>query len=140
MLLNCYHLVILTNFETISPFLSSIIIGLLFIAIGIYHFVNPTFFVKIVPDYIPNHKAMVFWSGVAEVVGGIGIMIPQTKTYAGWGLILLLIAVFPANIDMFIKAYQKHGMTTYTWLTLLRLPLQFILIYWVFWAAELKIG
>jgi len=83
---------------------------------------------------------MVFWSGVAEILGGIGIMVPQTKIYAGWGLIVLLVAVFPANIDMFLKAYQKHGMTIYTWLTLLRLPLQFVLMYWVFWAAELKVG
>ena len=92
------------------------------------------------PDYIPYHKAMVFWSGVAEILGGLGIMIPFTRAYAGWGLILLLLAVFPANIDMFIKAYQKHGMTSYTWITLLRLPLQFALIYWVFWAAQLKPG
>lgn len=83
---------------------------------------------------------MVFWSGVAEVMGGIGILIPYSRTYAAWGLILLLIAVFPANIDMFLKAYQKQGWSLYTVLTLLRLPLQFLLIYWVYWAAELKIG
>ncbi len=83
---------------------------------------------------------MVFWSGVAEVLGGIGVLIPFSKTYAAWGLILLLIAVFPANIDMFLKAYQKQGWSLYTVLTLLRLPLQFLLIYWVYWAAELKIG
>jgi uncharacterized membrane protein len=92
------------------------------------------------PDYIPNHKAMVLISGIAEILGGIGILIPYTRTYAAWGLILLLIAVFPANIDMFIKGYQKQGFSLYTWLTLLRLPLQFILIYWVYWAAELKLG
>ncbi len=83
---------------------------------------------------------MVFWSGVAEVLGGIGILIPFSKTYAAWGLILLLIAVFPANIDMFLKAYQKQGWSIYTVLTLLRLPLQFLLIYWVYWATELKIS
>lgn len=83
---------------------------------------------------------MVFWSGVAEVLGGFGVLIPFTKTYAAWGLILLLVAVFPANIDMFLKAYQKQGWTLYTFITLLRLPLQFVLIYWVYWSAELKIG
>ena len=67
-------------------------------------------------------------------------MVLFLKPYAGWGLILLLIAVFPANIDMSLKAYQKHGLTLYTWLTLLRLPLQFVLIYWVYWATELKLG
>lgn len=83
---------------------------------------------------------MVLVSGVAEIFGGIGIMVPFLKLYAGWGLILLLIAVFPANIDMSLKAYQKQGLSLYTWLTLLRLPLQFVLIYWVYWASELKIG
>lgn len=83
---------------------------------------------------------MVILSGIAEIIGGIGIMIPFFKLYAGWGLILLLIAVFPANIDMSLKAYQKQGLSLYTWLTLLRLPLQFVLIYWVYWATELKLG
>ncbi|MEP1152675.1 MAG: hypothetical protein ABJI69_08480 [Balneola sp.] len=101
---------------------------------------NPDFFVKIVPSYIPHQKLMVLISGIAEILGGIGIMLPFSKTLAGWGLILLLIAVFPANIDMFLKAHQKQGFSTYTVLTLARLPLQFVLIYWVYWAAELKLG
>ncbi len=93
------------------------------------------------PNYIPAHKAMVFWSGVAEILGGIGILIPETRVLAGWGLILLLVAVFPANIDMFVKAWQKNGLNSlYSWLTLLRLPLQFVLMYWVYWAAGLKIS
>lgn len=135
-----YHSILLTNPTDISPTVHIILIGILFISIGTYHFVNPEFFIRIMPDYIPNHRALVFWSGVAEVAGGIGILIPFLKIYAAWGLILLLIAVFPANIDMFIKAYQKQGWSLYTYLTLLRLPLQFVLIYWVFWAAELKFG
>lgn len=83
---------------------------------------------------------MVLISGIAEILGGVGIMLPFSKTLAGWGLILLLIAVFPANIEMFLKAHQKQGFNTYTLLTLARLPLQFVLIYWVYWAAELKLG
>ena len=89
------------------------------------------------PGYVPNHKAMVFWSGVFEVLGGIGIMIPFSKTFSAIGLILLLIAVFPANIDMFRKAYKKRGFSFYTLATLLRLPIQFWLIYWVYAAAGL---
>lgn len=92
------------------------------------------------PDYIPHHKLMIFISGAAEILGGIGIMVPFSKTIAGWGLILLLIAVFPANIDMFLKAHQKHGFNLYSILTLVRLPLQLLLIYWVYWATELKLG
>ena len=109
MLLNDYHPRSITNLMAIAPSTHTIIIGILFISIGIYHFVNPGFFIKIMPNYIPNHSAMVFWSGVAEILGGIGIMVSFSKIYAGWGLILLLIAIFPANLDMFIKAYQKQG-------------------------------
>ncbi len=93
-------------------------------------------YLRIMPDYIPHHKAMVFWSGLFEVIGGVGLLIPFVRYQAAWGLILLLIAVFPANIDMFVKAFQKQGFSSlYTWGTLLRLPLQFVLIYWVYWAG-----
>jgi len=62
-------------------------------------------------------------------------MVPSARIYAAWGLILLLITVFPANIDMAWKEYKNHGLTLYTWILLARLPLQFLLIYWVYWAG-----
>lgn len=114
------------------------LIGGMFVITGMLHFFFPKIYLKIMPDYVPHHKAMVFWSGVFEVLGGIGIMIPFTKTFAAVGLILLLIAVFPANIDMFRKAYKKRGFTLYTLAALIRLPIQFWLMYWVFAAAELR--
>ncbi len=113
------------------------LIGGMFILTGILHFIIPKIYVRIMPDYIPKKEAMVFWSGVFEVLGGIGIMISFSKTFSAIGLILLLIAVFPANIDMFRKAYKKRGFTLYTFATLIRLPVQFWLMYWVFAAAEL---
>ncbi|WP_018127567.1 DoxX family protein [Balneola vulgaris] len=119
----------------LTPASQSILIGCIFIAIGIYHFINPDFFIRIMPEYIPNHKAMVFWSGVFEILGGLGVLMPFTREFAGWGLILLLVAVFPANIEMFIKGYQKDPFSLYTVLTFLRLPLQFVLMYWIYWAA-----
>lgn len=122
----------------LAPSVHTVIIGILFIAVGVYHFVNPDFFIKIMPRYIPYHKAMVFWSGVAEILGGTGVLFSFSRTWAGWGLILLLFAVFPANIEMFIKAFRKQGFSLYTWLTLLRLPLQFLLMYWIFWATKLN--
>ena len=83
------------------------------------------------PHYIPNHKAMVFWSGIFEVLGGIGIMIPLTQSLSAVGLSLLLVAVFPANVDMFRKVYAQKGIHFLSLVTLLRLPVQFWLIYWV---------
>ena len=113
------------------------IIGPLFILAGILHFLFPRKYESIMPDYIPHHKAMVFWSGVFEVLGGLAIMIPAFRFAGGWGLILLLAAVFPANIDMFRQAWVKRGLTLYTLATLIRLPIQFWLMFWVFKAAGL---
>ena len=113
------------------------LIGCMFAIAGILHFVFPNMYLKIMPEYIPNHKAMVFWSGVFEILGGIGIMIPFSRTISAIGLILLLIVVFPANLDMFQKAYKKRAFSLYTLATLIRLPIQFLLIYWVYVAAEL---
>ena len=110
-------------------------IAALFCLAGLLHFIKPGFYLQIMPDYIPWHRALVWISGAAEVLGGLGILLDSTRTPATWGLILLLLAVFPANIDMFIKAMHKQGWTLYTWLLLARLPLQFVLMYWVYWAG-----
>lgn len=111
----------------------------LFLFTGSMHFITPGFFLKIMPDYIPYHKAMVFWSGIAEIAGAVGFFIPFFRLYTAWGLILLLLAVFPANIEMFLKARRKRGFVLFTWLTLLRLPFQPLMIWWVFVTAELGI-
>lgn len=120
----------------LSPETHRYIIGGLFIITGILHFLKPELFVKIMPDYIPYHLAMVYASGVAEITGGIGIFFENTQFWAGWGLILLLIAVFPANINMTIESVQRSGYSSlYSIATIVRLPLQFVLMYWVYWAC-----
>ncbi|MGK7371535.1 MAG: DoxX family protein [Candidatus Halalkalibacterium sp. M3_1C_030] len=112
------------------------LIGAVFILAGLLHFLKPAFYIKIMPDYIPWHKAMVYLSGIAEIAGGIGILFPPVRYAAAIGLILLLVAVFPANIDMAVKAVRKRGwISLFSILMILRLPLQFVLMYWVYWAA-----
>ncbi|MFD2531136.1 DoxX family protein [Gracilimonas halophila] len=120
-----------------DPELHRYLIGSLFIFAGILHFVRPAFFMKIMPDYLPWHKPLVLISGFFEIAGGIGIMVPTLQIFSSWGLILLLLAVLPANITMFQKAHHKHGFSLYTLMLLLRLPLQFVLIWWVYWAGVL---
>lgn len=119
----------------LQPSIQRFVIAIAFTAAGVLHFLKTGFFVNIMPDYIPYHKAMVLISGMAEILGGIGIMIPSVRSAAVYGLLLLLLAVFPANIDMAVKAYRNHGFSPYTWVLLLRLPLQFVLMYWVYWAG-----
>ncbi|MCH2449290.1 MAG: DoxX family protein [Gracilimonas sp.] len=122
--------------ETLSnPQIHRYLIGSLFILAGILHFVRPGFFMKIMPDYLPWHKPFVLISGFFEIAGGVGIMVPAFRAFAAWGLILLLLAVLPANITMFQKAHHKHGFTLYTVALLFRLPLQLVLIWWVYWAG-----
>lgn len=115
-----------------DPAVQRYIISGIFLVAGLLHFIKPGVYIKIMPDYVPYHETMVYLSGVAELAGAIGILLPEYRTWASWGLILLLIVVFPANIEMTLKAYKVKGLNWYTWLTILRLPLQFVLIYWIY--------
>ncbi|WP_435355172.1 DoxX family protein [Emticicia sp. SJ17W-69] len=105
------------------------IMSAFFIYAGISHFTKKHFFVKAMPPYIPYHEAMVALSGIAEILLGIGLLFEVTKNYAAWGIILLLIAVFPANIYMATSGIFKKIPQILLWL---RLPLQIILIWWAY--------
>ena len=112
-------------------FVAKVIFGLLFIAAGANHFRDPKFYVAIMPPYLPWHHALVMVSGVAEILLGVGLLIPKTSVYSAWGLILLLIAVFPANIHMAIHPDLFSQIPSVAlWL---RLPLQAVLIAWAYW-------
>jgi uncharacterized membrane protein len=74
--------------------------GPLFVLAGALHFTHQRTYERMVPDYLPAHRELVYASGVAEIVGGAGLMVPGTRRAAGWWLIATLIAVFPANVWM----------------------------------------
>lgn len=105
---------------------------------GIMHFVIPKTYEAIVPSYVPiSARDAVLYSGVGELAGGIGVAVPQTRRAAGWGLIALLIAVFPANVHMALNPEQIKGLDTRKvprWALWGRLPLQFLMI-WQVWKA-----
>lgn len=111
--------------------ITKIIFGVLFVAAGANHFINPTFYLDIMPPYLPWPYALVLISGIAEVVLGIGLLIPKTSEYAAWGLILLLIAVLPANIHM--ATHPELYPTIPSVALWLRLPIQGLLILWAYW-------
>lgn len=105
-------------------------LGLFFVAAGVAHFTHTAFFVAIVPPYLPWHHFLVYLSGVLEVALGLGLLIPRFTRLAAWGLIALLIAVFPANLHMALHPELFPDMEPIAlWL---RLPLQGVLIGWVF--------
>jgi uncharacterized membrane protein len=106
------------------------LLALFFIVAGALHFVFPDPYLRMVPPVLPWHKALVWISGVAEIAGGIGLLLPSWRSSAAWGLVLLLIAVFPANIYMAVAHVPYAGLLGKSWLQWLRLPLQLPLIYW----------
>ncbi len=105
-----------------------LLMAALYIVAGSLHFLIPRTYTAIVPAYLPAHRTLVYISGAAEILGGLGLLLPATQTYAAWGLIALLIAVFPANLTMITD--HAHFPTIPLWAAWLRLPLQLPLIYW----------
>ena len=107
--------------------ISRIIIALFFIYAGYAHFKKAWFFYKITPPYLQDWKKPINTIvGIAEIAGGVGLLIPQTQAWAAWGIIALLIAVFPANVYMLTS--KGAGMKIKMWFLWLRIPLQFVLI------------
>jgi uncharacterized membrane protein len=102
--------------------------SLLYVAAGIYHFAKPAMYISIMPAWLPYHAALVQISGIAEILLGILLLFTQTRKIAAWGIIALLVAVFPANVQMLINYLHAHN--PYTWIAIIRLPLQLVLIWW----------
>lgn len=109
-------------------------LSLVFVAAGVNHFVNPDFYVQIMPPYLPAHLELVYLSGVFEILGGVAVLVPGIRGAAGWGLVLLLVAIFPANLHMALNPDLFPGLSPAALYA--RLPLQAFLIAWAYWATR----
>ena len=109
-----------------------------FVTVGTHHFLDPAPYLAIMPPYLPWHLALVYISGFFEILGGIGLLIPKTRKTAAWGLIALLIAVYPANIHMLVNDVYLPDMARERWLLWLRMPLQFLMGWAVFIGGNLR--
>lgn len=107
---------------------SRYLLAVIMVAAGVYHFVNPQVYVSIMPEYLPWHLALVYISGALEILFGAGLLTGYSSL-AAWGLIALLIAVFPANLNMALHPELAPQISSV--LLWLRLPLQAVLIWWV---------
>jgi len=107
-----------------------------YVGAGAMHFLRPAPYLKIMPAYVPWHVAMVYISGAAEIAGGLGLFIPMLRRAAAWGLVALLIAVFPANVNMAMHDIQVTQTPVSAALLWARLPLQGLLIWWLLWCTS----
>ena len=112
--------------------LSIVLIAAIFVGGGVLHLVKPEAYLRMMPPWLPAAMALVLISGVFEIVGGVGVLVPATRVAAGWGLIALLVAVFPANVQMLLNARATHASALWMSGLVARLPLQAVMIYWVF--------
>lgn len=108
------------------------LLALLFIIAGVNHFRNPEPYLGVMPPLLPYPRELVWISGVFEVLGGIGVLVPTTRKLAAWGLVALLIAVFPANIYGALHGMRLGDTDVPQWMLWLRLPLQLPLIWWAY--------
>jgi uncharacterized membrane protein len=109
------------------------LLTVLMVGAGINHFRAPEPYVAMMPEVLPAPLALVYISGVAEIVGGLGLILPATRKLAAWGLILLLLAVFPANVNMAVNDLPLGDTQVPTWALWARLPLQLVGIAWAYW-------
>ena len=108
-----------------------------FAGTGVTHFTDPGPFLSIVPPYLPFPLALVYISGFFEIAGGVGILVPRTRRLAGWGLVALLVAVYPANIHMLVNEVYMEGMPQSKTLLWVRMPFQLIFAAWVMWVTDI---
>ena len=107
-----------------------------YVYVGIKHFTDPSWFMMIMPPYLPFHKEFVYISGAFEIILGLMLLVDKTRFIAGWGLILLLIAVFPANI--YLAQTNGSAMDTTPLIAWGRLPFQAVFILIAYWHARPK--
>ena len=99
-----------------------------YLAAGIFHFYRPGFYLKIMPPWLPWHHQFIYITGIAEIILGLLLLPAVTRSIAAWGIIILLIVVFPANIQMAINYWNQQN--PWLWIAVARLPLQLVLIGW----------
>jgi uncharacterized membrane protein len=110
--------------------ISRLLLAIFFATAGANHFLHPLPYLAMMPPYLPRPELLNQAAGIAEILGGIGILIPQARRFSAWGLLALLVAVFPANLQVALHAWP--GVDIPPWVLWARLPLQPVLMAWVY--------
>ncbi|MFK7849904.1 MAG: DoxX family membrane protein [Akkermansiaceae bacterium] len=117
------------NLRTFSRYL----LAIFFVVAGLNHFRDPELYLSMMPPWLPAPELLNFISGVAEIAGGIGILIPKLRKAAAIGLVLLLIAIFPANMHLANNGWAEMNIPR--WVLYARLPFQGFFVLWVIYSA-----
>ena len=112
------------------------VMGGFYLLNGLNHFFNADAYIAIMPAYLPWHSQLVVLSGVAEIVVGTGVLIPVIRVTAAWGIIALLILIFPANLYVAMNGLPYIGDEPNVVLNWVRLPFQLVLIAWAYWYTK----
>ncbi len=113
-----------------------VLLAVTMVVAGVLHFVFTDLYLAIMPSYLPAHLELVYISGVFEILGGLGLLIRRTCRAAAWGLVLLYVCVFPANLNMAIHEIQPSGGNIPPVLMWVRLPFQLLFIAWAWWMTR----
>ncbi|MGB5429306.1 DoxX family protein [Eudoraea sp.] len=112
-----------------------LLMSFMYILAGIMHFIKPKAYLRIMPGYLPNHKLLVTLSGIAEIALGLSLLSPKLKDLAIYGIILMLVIFLTVHFHMLSGKKASAGIPR--WILLLRIPLQFGLMYWAYWYLEM---
>lgn len=108
-----------------------IVMAMMYVVAGIMHFIKPKVYMRVMPNYLPKHRLLVYLSGVAEILLGIGLYFSMTAKWSLYGIILMLIVFLMVHFYMLSGKKASAGIPK--WILLLRIPLQFGLMYWAYW-------
>ena len=110
------------------------VMGAMYIVAGMIHFIKPRMYMRIMPRYLPAHKTLVLLSGLAEIFLGFSLFFPVTKDLAVYGIILMLLVFL--LVHFYMLSSKKAGAGIPKWVLILRIPLQFFLIYWAWFYLQ----
>ena len=113
-----------------------LLMSIFYVRIGVQHFLDPEYFLNIMPPFLPYHLELVYISGFFEILLGLLLIFPKYRFYASWGLIILLIAVFPANIYLAQSEIAQQGLDVSKEVAIWRLPFQALFIGLAYWHSK----
>ncbi len=113
-----------------------LLMSIFYVRIGVHHFLDPEYFLNIMPPFLPYHLELVYISGFFEILLGLLLIFPKYRFYASWGLIILLIAVFPANIYLAQSEIAQQGLNVSKEVAIWRLPFQALFIGLAYWHSK----